>query len=334
MQNNLGKNIENNINRKLSVIVPVYNEEDSIRRLCELVEQNINKIIADKQISEYEVWFINDGSTDGTEKNILQEISRNQKIKLITFRRNFGKSRALQTGFCYARGDIILTMDADLQDDPCEIPRFINKIDEGYDLVSGWKAKRYDSLEKRLPSKFFNFIAAMFSGIKIHDFNCGFKAYRREVVESLNVYGEFHRYIPILAARNGFKVGEMTVRHHKRQFGHSKFGYERYLRGMFDAISSLFLLRFYDKPMYFFGKIGLVMFTVGFLICSWLTILWFSGQTIGHRPLLILGVLFILVGVQSFSLGLLANIIVDSVEKKNETAHIRKIVDKDDINGI
>lgn len=221
-------------------------------------------------------------------------------------------------------------MDADLQDDPAELANFIAKLDEGYDMVSGWKFNRLDPLEKTLPSKLFNFVTSKVSGIKIHDFNCGFKAYRKEVVKSLNIYGEFHRYIPVLALRNGFKITEITVKHHKRQFGKSKFGMERYLRGMFDAVSALFLLKFYDKPMYFFGKIGLGLLMVGFLICSYLTALWFAGYAIGGRPLLILGVLFILVGFQSFSLGLIANIIIDNVDKRgNNDVLISKTVNEE-----
>ena len=314
-----------NQQRRLSVVIPLYNEEGSLAQLYKLLIENINSVIKDKLISDYEILFVNDGSTDSSEEKILKIADKDAKVKLINLRRNFGKSRALQIAFEHAQGDIVITMDADLQDDPCEIKRFIEKIDEGYDLVSGWKYNRLDPLEKKLPSTLFNFVTSHFSGIHIHDFNCGFKAYRKEVVKSINVYGEFHRYIPILAARNGFKIAEIEVKHHKREFGVSKFGYERYLRGFFDAFSALFLLKFYYRPMYFFGKIGLLLSGLGFVICSYLTFIWLLGESIGRRPLLILGVLFILVGLQSISFGLLANIIIDK-QKQDGTIYVKSVI--------
>lgn len=322
--------MQKNLNsRKLSIVIPAYNEEDSIKPLYDEIEASVAKLIKNHKIQDYEILFVNDGSSDNTEKNIVK-LTADKRVKLISLRKNFGKSKALQIGFQHICGDIIVTMDADLQDDPVELANFIAKLDEGYDMVSGWKFNRLDPLEKTLPSKLFNFVTSKVSGIKIHDFNCGFKAYRKEVVKSLNIYGEFHRYIPVLALRNGFKITEITVKHHKRQFGKSKFGMERYLRGMFDAVSALFLLKFYDKPMYFFGKIGLGLLMVGFLICSYLTALWFAGYAIGGRPLLILGVLFILVGFQSFSLGLIANIIIDNVDKRgNNDVLISKTVNEE-----
>lgn len=322
--------MQKNLNsRKLSIVIPAYNEEDSIKPLYDEIEASVAKLIKNHKIQDYEILFVNDGSSDNTEKNIIK-LTADKRVKLISLRKNFGKSKALQIGFQHVCGDIIVTMDADLQDDPAELANFIAKLDEGYDMVSGWKFNRLDPLEKTLPSKLFNFVTSKVSGIKIHDFNCGFKAYRKEVVKSLNIYGEFHRYIPVLALRNGFKITEITVKHHKRQFGKSKFGMERYLRGMFDAVSALFLLKFYDKPMYFFGKIGLGLLMIGFLICSYLTALWFAGYAIGGRPLLILGVLFILVGFQSFSLGLIANIIIDNVDKRgNNDVLISKTVNEE-----
>lgn len=300
----------------LSLVIPVYNEEASLKKLFSKIKSSIDNLEEKKLISGYEVLMINDGSTDNSEKIILKAATQNNAIKLISLRRNFGKSRALQIGFEYAKGDIIITLDADLQDDPKEFERFIKKINEGYDLVSGWKKKRLDPMEKRLPSKFFNFITSFFSGISLHDFNCGFKAYRQEVIKNINVYGEFHRYIPVLAKKYGFKIAEIPVLHHKRQYGVSKFGFERYLRGFFDAFSVLFLQRYYDKPMYFFGMLGFVFGFFGFVICAYLTLLWFLGESIGHRPLLFLGVLFILVGVQFFSMGLIGNMITDVNERR------------------
>ena len=322
--------MQKNLNsRKLSIVIPAYNEEDLIKPLYDEIKASVAKLIKNHKIQDYEILFVNDGSSDNTEKNIVK-LTADKRVKLISLRKNFGKSKALQIGFQHICGDIIVTMDADLQDDPTELANFIAKLDEGYDMVSGWKFNRLDPLEKTLPSKLFNFVTSKVSGIKIHDFNCGFKAYRKEVVKSLNIYGEFHRYIPVLALRNGFRITEITVKHHKRQFGKSKFGMERYLRGMFDAVSALFLLKFYDKPMYFFGKIGLGLLMVGFLICSYLTALWFAGYAIGGRPLLILGILFILVGFQSFSLGLIANIIIDNVDKRgNNDVLISKTVNEE-----
>ena len=210
--------------RLLSFVIPAYNEADSLPELCNQIIENINNY-------KYEILIVNDGSTDDTEKVSRMLHENNQNIHLINFRKNMGKARALSSGFHYAKGDIIITMDADLQDDPKEIPRFIERIGQGFDLVSGWKVNRLDSAEKRLPSKIFNYVTSKLSGVELHDHDCGYKAYRREVVESLNLYGEFHRYIPVLAWREGFKISEITVEHHKRQHGKSKYGIERYMRG-------------------------------------------------------------------------------------------------------
>ncbi len=310
----------------LSLVIPVFNEEGSLAKLYDVVTNNLRKLIEEKRIGRYEICFVSDGANDRSEVIIRDFVQNDKYVFLICLRRNFGKSRALQAGFRRVHGDVIITMDADLQDDPKEIKNFLDKIEEGFDLVSGWKFNRLDPLEKKIPSKLFNFVTSKCSGIALHDFNCGFKAYRREVVDSINVYGEFHRYIPVLAVRNGFKVTEIPVEHHKRSFGKSKFGTERYLRGLFDAISALFLLKYWDRPMYFFGKIGLFLFLIGFLICAYLTLLWFSGQAIGGRPLLVLGVLFILIGVQAVLIGLVANIIVDAMVKKSDDVCIREIV--------
>lgn len=315
------------MDRTLSVIIPVYNEEDSLKKLYSLLEENIEKTISSQQISEYEIWFVCDGCTDNSEKTVKELIAENSRVHMISFRRNFGKARALQAGFRHANGDLIITMDADLQDDPAEIGHFIEVIDQGYDLVSGWKFNRLDPLEKRLPSKLFNKVTSTLSGVKLHDFNCGFKAYRREVVKSLDIYGEMHRYIPVLANRKGFRITEIKVKHHKREYGKSKYGFERYLRGLFDSMTTSFLIRFYDRPMYFFGRIGLVSLLIGFLICLWLAIKWLSGVTIGGRPLLILGVLLIILGVQSISTGFLGDMIVDATYRgRYEESYIKEII--------
>ncbi len=305
--------------KTLSIIVPMYNEEESIQLLYEKIIENVAELYS------YEIIFIDDGSTDASVKKVKELIAADPKVHLIVFRRNFGKAAALQAGFRNSTGEIIVTMDADLQDDPKEIPRFISKLEEGYDLVSGWKKKRHDPLEKRLPSKLFNKVTSHLSGVHLHDFNCGFKAYRREVVENLDVYGELHRYIPVLAYRKGFRITEIEVEHHAREFGKSKYGFERYLRGLFDSMTVAFLGKFYDRPMYFFGKIGLVLCALGGLICGYLTILWFMGQGIGSRPLLLLGVLLLILGVQMFSTGFIGDMLVDATyHSRYNEAHIKE----------
>ena len=307
------------MDQMITFVIPMYNEEGSLALLYEKIIQNT----ANKY--KYEIIFVDDGSTDGSVTVIRKIIEDDPHVHLIVFRKNFGKAAALQAGFRNSKGDIIITMDADLQDDPSEISHFIDKINEGYDLVSGWKKERHDPLEKRLPSKLFNKVTSHLSGVELHDFNCGFKAYRREVVENIDVYGELHRYIPVLAYRKGFKITEIVVHHNKREYGKSKYGFERYLRGLFDSITVAFLGKFYDRPMYFFGKIGLLLLGVGALICGYLTVLWFLGQGIGGRPLLMLGVLSIILGVQMFSIGFLGDMLVDATyhDRYNES-HIKE----------
>ena len=232
---------------------------------------------------------------------------------------------ALESGFRNAHGTIVITMDADLQDDPVEIPNFIAKIDEGYDLVSGWKEKRQDPLEKRLPSKLFNKVTAKLSGVQLHDFNCGYKAYRKEVIDAIDVYGELHRYIPVLAHRKGFRIAEISVHHNKRQFGKSKYGFERYLRGLFDSLTVAFLGKYYDRPMHLFGRGGLLCGLAGGIICIYLLVLKLMGNAIGGRPLLVLGVLLLVLGVQMFSTGFIGDMIVDATYRRRyDESHIKE----------
>ncbi len=296
---------------KVSIVIPVFNEEESLIELTEGIVAHIPEEL------DYEIIFINDGSTDSTESTIKAIASENIYVHLISFRRNFGKAAALEAGFRNSSGEFIITMDGDLQDDPIEIPRFIEKLKEGYDLVSGWKQNRKDPLEKRLPSKVFNKVVSRMAGIQLHDINCGFKAYRRSVVESIDLYGELHRYIPCLAMQKGFRIAEIPVHHSERRYGKSKYGVERYLRGLFDALTIFFLIRFEEQPMYLFGRLGLLSGAVGVIICLYLTVLWFSGNTIGHRPLLHLGILLIVSGIQLFSLGLIGELIVRINHKRN-----------------
>lgn len=319
--------------RILSVVIPVYNEEQALWELYGELAKQIHAAIQQGLISDYEVIFVNDGSTDKSKEFITEIIATDPHVYLINLRKNFGKSEALQTGFRHVGGDIIITMDADLQDDPAELIHFIQTLDNGFDLVSGWKFNRQDPLHKRLPSKLFNAITSILSGIKLHDFNCGYKAYRREVTDSIDVYGELHRYIPVLAKQNGFNITEIKVHHRKRKFGKSKFGWSRYQRGFFDSLTTTFLLRFHDKPMYFFGKIGLLALLTGFVICIYLTVLWFMGQSIGTRPLLMFGVLCIILGVQSISTGFVADMIVASSYRNSHSInHIKSIVTAESIN--
>lgn len=314
-------------NRKISVLIPAYNEQDSVQELYKQIIDSINTMCKKQQISDYEIWYINDGSSDFTEKAVLDLIDKDDKVHLISFRKNFGKSPALQAGFRHVTGDLIFTLDADLQDDPAEFSRFVDKIDEGYDMVVGWKYNRLDPLEKKLPSKLFNAVTSANSGVKLHDFDCGFKCFTKEVAESLDLYGELHRYIPVLAHRKGFTITEITVNHRSREHGRSKYGMERYMRGLLDSLTTTFLLKYSDRPMYFFGRLGLYTTLSGFVICLYLTVLWFMGQKIGGRPLLVLGVLLVMVGIQFISTGFVCNILIDkSFRTSYDESHIKKIL--------
>ncbi len=296
---------------KISVIVAAYNEEESLAELYAQIMSSYKTLQEKGQAEDYEIWFVNDGSADGTEKVILSLCDSDPNVHIISFRKNFGKSPALQAGFRHVTGDVVFTMDADLQDDPAEFSRFIEKLDEGYDLVVGWKVNRLDPAEKRLPSKLFNFVTSKASGIKLHDHDCGFKCFRKEVVDALDLYGELHRYVPVLAHRRGFRITEIEVNHRKREHGRSKYGMERYMRGLFDSLTTTFLLKYSDRPMYFFGRLGVLMGGTGFIICLILAILWFQGNAIGTRPLLTLGVLLIILGVQFVSTGFVCNLLID-----------------------
>jgi len=305
--------------RKISIVIPAYNEEDSLRPLA--IE--LKKVFNELKDYEFEVIVVDDGSTDNSLK-VLNEIRReDDRFKIISFQKNYGKSAALSVGFKYATGDLIVTMDADLQDDPHEIPNLIKKIDEGYDLVSGWKKIRFDPFIKKYSSRLFNFVTSLLTGIKIHDFNCGLKIYRREVTQSIKVYGEMHRYLPVLAHWNGFRVGEIVVRHHPRRYGKTKFGASRFLKGFLDLITILFTTRYLRRPLHFFGTLGFLLFVAGFAIDLYLAIEWaFYGKYLTNRPMLWLGILLILLGVQTIAIGLIGEMIAHHAQKV-EDYHIK-----------
>ncbi len=302
----------NDSNIKLSIIVPLYNEEESIPQLAEEIRDAVTKLSL-----EYELIFIDDGSKDGSFKQITSLASSDSRIKCLRFRRNYGKAAALSEGFKEANGELVVTMDSDLQDDPSEIGALIDKINEGFDVVSGWKKSRKDPWSKKLPSKLFNLVTGIMSGIRIHDFNCGLKIYKADVIKTISVYGEMHRYIPVLAKLAGFSVTEVVVNHRARLYGKTKFGAGRFLKGFLDLVTVIFLGKYNRNPLHFFGKIGTIILAAGFIINLYLTIQWFGGIWIGNRPILFLGVLLMIVGIQFISLGLLAEMITSRGNESN-----------------
>mgnify|MGYP006121870259 FL=1 len=297
---------------KISVIIPVYNEVESINELYNQLTKALEDYIP------YEIIFIDDGSSDDSAEIIKKICELNNSTNLIQFQRNYGKSAALAEGFKYANGNYIVTMDADLQDDPSEIKNLVNKLEEGFDLVSGWKKDRKDPLSKRLPSKLFNFVTRLFTGVHIHDFNCGLKIYRKAVVKTLELYGGRHRYIPAMAGQKKFKVTEIIVNHRPRIYGETKYGGSRLFHGLFDLISILFLSKYTQSPMYFFGKIGLITFLTGFGIEIYVLYLkYIIGDPFAkHIALLMLGILIIVIGIQFFSIGLIGEMIANSNQDK------------------
>ncbi len=301
----------------ISIVVPLYNEEESIQELVSWIGR-----VCDQHKLSYEIVMIDDGSTDNS-WNLVEEMSReNQHIVGIKFRRNYGKSGALQKGFEMVTGDVVITMDADLQDSPDEIPELYRMIKEdGYDLVSGWKKKRHDPINKTLPSKLYNGTVRKVTGIKLNDMNCGLKAYRKAVVKSIEVYGEMHRYIPVIAKWAGFgKIGEKVVQHRERQFGVSKYGIERYIRGFLDLMSVTFVGRFGRRPMHFFGTWGTILFFIGFGIAGYLAFakLFFEVYKMTERPLFYLGLLAMIIGSQMFLTGFIAEMITRNAHDRNK----------------
>ena len=308
----------------ISVIIPVYNEDESIRELSEW----IHRVMQQHNFS-YEVIMVDDGSTDQSWEVITQLHAKNNYIKGIRFNRNFGKSAALQTGFRSANADVVITMDADLQDSPEEIPSLYRMIkDEGYHLVSGWKKKRKDPIGKTIPSRFFNFVTRVMSGIKLHDFNCGLKAYRGDVVKQIKVYGEMHRYIPVIAKWAGYtKIGEKVVEHHPRKYGKTKFGLERFINGFLDLLSIMFVSKFSRKPMHFFGSMGTISFLVGFIFT--VKIFWDKMDSlfvskvplkreIVDQPIFYLALVAVVIGVQLFLTGFIAEMLAMQSQSKRD----------------
>lgn len=299
--------------KKLSVLIPLYNEEESLNPLT----NEIRKALKPVNIS-YEVIFIDDGSDDNSLKNIKEICRTDKRFKFISFRKNYGKSAALQMGFRSVTGDVVVTMDADLQDDPNEIYNLLKKLEEGNDLVSGWKKVRHDPFVKKTSSRFFNFVTRIISGIKIHDFNCGLKAYRKEVTDNIKVYGELHRYMPVLAKWQGFRISEIPVKHHPRRYGKTKFGISRFFKGFIDLITVIFATRYIKRPMHLFGFLGALSFLVGLIVNGYLSVLWIIGEPLSNRPMLFLGMLLIIVGVQFFSVGLLGEMLVNNFVDEKE----------------
>jgi glycosyltransferase involved in cell wall biosynthesis len=305
------------MNKFISIVIPVYNEEKSIRDLYTEIIKVIN------EYKKYEIIFIDDGSSDNSVGVIRQIAENDNRVKLVRFYKNFGKADALSEGFLISKGDYIITMDADLQDDPAEIPNLIHKLDDGWDMVSGWKKNRKDPLEKKIPSKLFNKVTCFLTGVNIHDFNCGLKGYRKEVIKSIELYGGLHRYIPALAKQMGYTVSEIIVNHRERKFGETKYGGARYFHGFFDLLTVLFLGSYLRRPLHFFGKLGLLMFLGGVGISSYLTVGWFNGIWIGDRPIFFLGILLIILSVQFFSIGFLGDIVVKLVgQNKNRVLEV------------
>ncbi len=305
----------------VSIVIPLYNEEDSLGELINWIRE-----VTEKHRLSYEIIMVDDGSTDHSWEIIKELSQKHPALHGISFRRNYGKSAALHTGFQAARGEVVITMDADLQDSPDEIPELVRMIrEDGYDLVSGWKKKRYDPLGKRVPSKFFNWTSRKVTGIRLHDFNCGLKAYRRQVVKSIEVYGEMHRYIPVLARWAGFrKIGEKVVAHQARKYGVTKFGMERYINGFLDLISVIFISKFGKKPMHLFGTLGTLLFLFGFIFAAWLGAKKLYNLHHGIRSVLVtdssffyISLTLMIMGTLLFIAGFLGELVVRSSTDRN-----------------
>jgi len=299
----------------ISVVVPAMNEEGNIAALHQAIAD-----VLERAALSFEIVFVDDGSVDRTWHVMEALAASDPRVIALRHRRNFGKARALATGFQAGNGRFIVTMDADLQDDPKEIPRFVERIREGNDVVSGWKEKRNDPLSKTLPSRLFNWVTARMSGVPLHDFNCGFKAYRREVFDTVELYGELHRYVPVLAHALGYRVAELSVLHHARRFGRSKYGVARFLRGFLDLLTVMMITRYAYRPGHLFGGVGTAFLVLGGAVLAYLTALKLvTGASIGDRPLLLFGVMVVIIGIQLLLFGLLAELVISRTPNPVET---------------
>jgi glycosyltransferase involved in cell wall biosynthesis len=310
----------------VSVVVPLLNEAPTLESLY----QELEDALAATGV-KWEVVFVDDGSTDGSYRELVRLHAAHLNVRVVRLRRNFGKAAALAAGIEVAEGDVVVTMDADLQDDPAEIPNLIAKLDEGFDVVSGWKCDRHDPFVRRFVSRIYNAATRLATGVKLHDMNCGLKAYRAEVFEHVRLYGERHRFVPVLAHHLGFSVTELPVNHRARANGHSRFGIERYLRAPFDLLTIVFMGRYRYRPLHLFGGVGLCASLAGAAILAYLTVDKIGGSAIGGRPLLLLGVLLVVVGIQLFSLGLISELITAQHEQRtadheHQELHVEEVL--------
>lgn len=307
----------------ISFVIPLLNEEGSLEALHGAITQAVEPLPF-----AYEIVFVDDGSTDRSPA-ILEALYRQDPahVRVIQFRSNYGKTAALTAGFARVRGEIVVTMDADLQDDPAELPKLLARLEEGYDLVGAWRANRRDPVSKKWPSRFANFTISTLSGVHLNDVNCGFKVYRREVVQDLKLYGELHRYIPVLAHWKGYRIAEVPVTHHARRFGQSKYGARRFVRSYVDFLSVLFLTRFLKRPMHLFGILGSAFAGLGTVIMLYLAVLWLIQGSLGWRPLLFFGTTALMVGIQLISVGLLGEMLRNVTFRPEEEYSIRRIWD-------
>jgi len=311
----------------ISVVVPVHDEERTVALLYDELASALDPLG-----QEWEAVFVDDGSKDGSFAALTRLHAQAPNVRVVRLRRNFGKAAALVAGFDQARGDTIVTIDADLQDDPAELPRLLAKLEEGFDLVSGWKTRRQDPWSRRLLSRIFNAVTSWMSGVRMHDMNCGLKAYRAEVAHGLRLYGELHRFIPVLAHHRGYRIAELPVNHRPREHGRSRYGLERYLRGFLDLLTVSFIGRYRQRPLHLFGGLGLLLGLLGTVILGYLTVVKALGHAIGNRPLLTLGVLLVVVGMQFFSLGLISEMITShheerAAERERAELHVDEILE-------
>ena len=314
---------EETVQTDLSVVIPLLNEEANLKPLYSELKEALDALGR-----SYEIVFVDDGSTDGSVQVLAELHEADDRVKVVEFRRNFGKTAALTAGFRLSQGQIVVTMDADLQDTPAEIGVLLDKLEEGYDLVAAWRFERRDPLSKTLPSRIFNRTVASLTGVRLHDFNCGFKAYRRLVTEEVKLYGELHRFIPVLAFLKGFRIAEVKVIHRPRRIGQSKYGgIGRLGRGVLDFLIVIFLTTYLKRPLHLFGTAGIAVFLAGFVINTYLAIIWLLGHAIGTRPLLLLGILSMLLGLQIISTGLLGEMLRNLTFRPEEEYSIRRVLD-------